>query len=146
MSIETRSLTLRVAEAKARDVGRGIARVDPQDLEKLDAQVGDIVRLEGKRKTVARIMPAYAEDRGKTLVQVDGILRGNAQVSLDDKVSLQKTNGSAAEKIVLSPLTLTRSIGREKDTRYIGSLLDGLAMILADTGFDGETFNVDACV
>ena len=24
--------------------------------------------------------------------------------------------------------------------------LDGLAMILVDTGYDGETFNVDACV
>jgi hypothetical protein len=30
------------------------------------------------------------------------------------------------------------------EERYEG--LDGLAMILVDTGYDGETFNVDACV
>jgi len=133
VSVDTRSLVLRVAEAKPRDVGRGIARVDPQDLEKLGTEVGEVIQIEGKRKTVAKVMPAYPEDRGKSLIQMDGLLRGNTQVSLDEKVKVQKTSCSPADKIILSPLTLTRPLSREKDARYIGTLLDGLPLVEGDT-------------
>jgi transitional endoplasmic reticulum ATPase len=130
---DAKSLTLRVAEAKPRDVGRGIARIDPGDLEKIGAEVGDIIQIEGKRKTVAKVMPTYSEDRGRSFIQIDGLLRGNAQVSLDEKVAVQKTSFLLADKVVLSPLTLVRSISRERDTRYIGTLLDGLAVVEGDT-------------
>ena len=76
MPVDTTVLTLRVAEAKPRDVGRGIARLDPQDLEKIGAEVGDIIQIEGKRKTAAKVMPAYPEDRGKSLIQMDGLSAG----------------------------------------------------------------------
>jgi transitional endoplasmic reticulum ATPase len=133
VSIDIAVLTLRVAEAKPRDVGRSIARLDPHDLEKIGAEVGDIIQVEGKRKTAAKVMPAYPEDRGKSLIQMDGLLRGNAQVSLDEKVTVQKTSFLPADKIVLNPLTLARSISRERDTRYIGTLLDGLPLVEGDT-------------
>ncbi|MGD1118308.1 MAG: CDC48 family AAA ATPase [Dehalococcoidales bacterium] len=133
MSVAIAVVTLRVAEAKPRDVGRGIARIDPRDLEKLGAEVGDIIQVEGKRKTAAKVMPAYAEDRGKSLIQIDGLLRGNAQVSLDEKVTVQKASFLPAEKIVLNPLTLVRSISQERDAKYIGTLLDGLPLVEGDT-------------
>jgi transitional endoplasmic reticulum ATPase len=133
VSVDAAVLVLRVAEAKPRDVGRGIARLDPHDLEKIGAEVGDIIQIEGKRKTVAKVMPAYPEDRGKSFIQMDGLLRGNAQVSLDEKVTAQKASFLPAEKIILSPLTLVRSISRERDTRYIGTLLDGLPLVEGDT-------------
>jgi len=133
VTVGTKSLNLRVAEAKPRDVGRGIARIDPEDLERIGAEVGDIIQIEGKRKTVAKVMPTYPEDRGRSLIQIDGLLRGNAQVSLDEKVAVQKTSFLPADKVVLSPLTLVRSISRERDTRYIGTLLDGLAVVEGDT-------------
>jgi len=132
VSVDTAVMTLRVAEAKPRDVGRGIARIDPQDLEKLGAEVGDIIQVEGKRKTAAKVMPAYPEDRGKSIIQMDGLLRGNAQVSLDEKVTVQKTSFLPADKILLNPLTLVRSISRDRDTRYIGTLLDGLPLVEGD--------------
>jgi len=96
-------IVLRVSEAKTRDVGRGIVRVDPQDLEKMEAEVGDIVEIEGKRKTVAKVMPAYPEDRGKALIQMDGLLRGNAQVSLDEKVNIRKTTCELGKNSLKSP-------------------------------------------
>lgn len=126
---EKKSLTLRVAEAKSRDVGRGIARIDPNDFEKIGLEVGDIVEIEGKRKAVAKVMPAYPEDRGKSLIQIDGILRNNAQVSLGEKVIVKKTGFSLADKITLSPLTLTRSINKEREDRYFSSILDGLPVM-----------------
>ena len=104
MSVEV-GLTLRVAEAKPRDVGRGIARIDPQDLEKIGAEVGDIIQVEGKRKTAAKVMPAYPEDREKSVIQMDGLLRGNAQVSLDEKVMVQKTSFLPARSLHLFRLS-----------------------------------------
>lgn len=125
-------LTLRVAEARPKDVGRGIARIDPEDLARLGAEVGDILQIEGKRKTVAKVMPAYIEDRGKSLVQIDGLLRENAQVSLDERVNVEKTGWSPAGRVVLAPVTPLRSVSRERDARYIGTLLDGLPLVEGD--------------
>ena len=129
---ENSTLTLRVSEAGSRDVGRGIARIDPEDVAKIDAEVGDIVQVEGKRKTVAKIMPAYMEDRGKGIIQMDGLIRENAQVGLDEKVSVQKTAHKQAGKITLAPLTLMRATHRDRDMRYIGTLLEGLPLMEGD--------------
>ena len=59
------TMALRVAEAHMKDVGRGIARMDPQDLEALGADIGDLVALTGKRQSVAKAMPAYLSERGR---------------------------------------------------------------------------------
>src|SRR3990172_735316 len=98
-------LTLKVAEAMNKDVGRGIARIDPADIESLDAEIGDVVEIVGKRRTVARLMPTFKEERGKSRIQIDGLIRGNAQVSLDEKVTLRKVPWQPAEKVLLSPFT-----------------------------------------
>ena len=126
-----KTLTLKVAEARPRDVGRGIARMDPENLEKLGCEVGDVVQIEGKRKTATKVMPAYMEDRGKGTVQIDGIIRENAQIGLDEKVTIEKVSYKAAERITLSPITIS-GLRSEKDTRYIGRLLEGLPLVVGD--------------
>ena len=79
MSIKTpKDFTLKVAEAFSKDVGRGLARIDPADMKLLDADVGDIIEVTGKRTTVAKLMPTFSGDRGKGIIQIDGIIRGNA--------------------------------------------------------------------
>ena len=42
-------------------MGRGIARIDPKDLEGMGAATGDIVQIVGKQRTVAKAMPAYMD-------------------------------------------------------------------------------------
>jgi len=128
----TQALTLRVSEALAKDVGRGIVRIDPKDIEKIDAQLGDIIEIEGKRKTVAKVMPTYADNRGKGIIQMDGLIRENAQIGLDEKVLVQKTFHQPAEKVVLSPMTLVRAMRGDRDIGYIGRLLEGLPLIEGD--------------
>lgn len=132
MSEDNSALTLRVAEAGSRDVGRAIARIDPKDMVKIGAEVGDIVKIKGKRVTVAKIMPTYMEDRGKRIIQMDGLIRENAQIGLDERISLQKSSHKPAERITLSPLTLMRGMHLERDRRYIGRLLEGLPLTEGD--------------
>ncbi len=123
-----KTMILKVGEATAKDVGRGIVRFDPGEFESLGVQVGDVVAVEGKRKTVAKVLPAYMEDRGQGLVRMDGITRENAQVGIDEKVKLAPCEFQAARKIVVAPLTAMRSY----DARYIGSLLEGLPLLEGD--------------
>lgn len=132
MKTSEETLTLQATEAQAKDVGRGIARIDPKDMAKLHLEVGDIVELEGKRKTVAKVMPSFPDDRGKRTIQIDGLVRENAKVGLGEKISLAKAASKPAERIVLSPLTLVRSLHYDRDQKYIGTLLDGLPMTAGD--------------
>ena len=129
---DNQTLILKVKEALPKDVGRAIARIDPEDLKVLGLEVGEIIELEGKRKTPAKVMPCYAQDRGKGIIQIDGILRENAQVGLDEKVKIHKSDYKPASKITLSPLTISSLLQRDKDTQYLGSLIAGLPVVAGD--------------
>ena len=98
-------ITLKVAEAVKKDVGRGLARIDPADIERLHATIGDIVEIVGKKRTVAKVMPAFKEDRGKGIIQIDGPTRGNAHIGLDEKVTIKKIAWNPADNVVLTPIT-----------------------------------------
>jgi transitional endoplasmic reticulum ATPase len=126
------TLTLKVQEALSKDVGRAIARIDPEDMKELGLTVGDIIEINGKRKTPAKIMPCYAEERGKKIIQIDGLLRENAQTGLDEKVRIHGIRSQPAGKITLSPLTMSGLLQKDSDTKYIGSLMEGLPVTSGD--------------
>ena len=82
-------LTLRVAKAMPKDAGRGMARLDPADMERLGAKVGDVVAIKGQQgSTALKIMPAQTAQRGKRQIQIDGIARENAGAGLDEHVAV----------------------------------------------------------
>ena len=107
---------LKVVEALSKDMGRAYARMDPEDMAKLGANVGDIVEIVGKRRTVCKAMPAYKDLRGQSRVQLDGISRQNARAGLDEAVSVSKVACKPADRVVLSPVNVKPS---EKDLDYI---------------------------
>jgi len=129
---EEASITLRVAEALPKDVGRGLVRLDPQTLDLLGVRIGDVVQITGKRATVARAMPTYTEQRGQGLIQVDGILRINAGASLDERISIQRVVAQPARSIVLSPGEGVKASQVTAQTRYLAKLLDGIPVVAGD--------------
>ncbi|MBN2208058.1 MAG: CDC48 family AAA ATPase [Candidatus Coatesbacteria bacterium] len=126
---ETKTLKLKVTEALSKDVGRCFARMGPEDMKRLDSAIGDIVEIEAKRKTVCKTMPAYKEFRGQSRVQLDGLTRENVGAGLDEYVHIKKTVCRPAERISLAPTSITPA---ERDLKYIGSLLDGLPVLVGD--------------
>ena len=126
---QTAPLKLKVTEAIGKDVGRALARIGPEDLERLQVAIGDTVEVAGKRATVCKVMPAYKDLRGQSRVQLDGLTRENAGAALDEFVQVRKTAVRPAQRIGLSPLTIAPD-GR--DLQYIGSLLDGLPVQAGD--------------
>ncbi|RJR36943.1 MAG: hypothetical protein C4567_13210 [Deltaproteobacteria bacterium] len=123
------TVKLKVTEALSKDVGRAYARMGPEDLEKLQVTIGDLLEVAGKRKTVCKAMPAYKELRGRSRVQLDGISRENAGAGIDDCVQVRKITCRGAERVVLTPVNITPS---DRDLQYIGSLLDGLPVLEGD--------------
>ncbi|MEM0203598.1 MAG: CDC48 family AAA ATPase [Archaeoglobaceae archaeon] len=119
-------VTLKVAEAFYRDVGRGIARIDPEVMERLGIQSGDIIEIIGKETVPAIVWPSYPEDRGKGLIRIDGSLRSNAGVGIDDKVRIKKVEAKPAERITLAPTEPVRLMGGEN---YLLRLLEGRPVI-----------------
>ena len=123
------TLRLKVTEGLGKDVGRALARMDPADINALGVEIGDIVEIAGKRRTICKVMPAYKDDRGGARVQVDGISRANAEVALDDMVVVRKVLAQPAQRIVLSATTAGFS---DRDLQYIGTRLDGLPVLEGD--------------
>ncbi|MEM3095615.1 MAG: CDC48 family AAA ATPase [Nitrososphaerota archaeon] len=101
--VKRRELSLRVAEARQRDIGRKIARVDSQGMRELDLSPGDLIEITGKRTTVAIVWPPYKEDDGQGIVRIDGEIRRNAGTSVGEYVRVYKTSAKPATKIVLAP-------------------------------------------
>ncbi len=119
-------IQLRVAEAYHRDAGRGIARVDPEIMEKSGLSSGDIIEITGKNTVPAIVWPAYPEDRGKGIIRIDGNIRNNAGVSIDDRVTIKKVDARSAEKVVIAPTEPVRLMGGEA---YLQRLLEGRPVI-----------------
>lgn len=122
----------RVAEALPKDVGRGLARLDPKDMADLGVQIGDVIEVSAKQKTVVRVMPAHPELRGKHAIHIDGIARANAGAGLGEQVSIRPAGAKKATTIVLAPTDAATQATRGLEGRYLTRLLDGMPMLVGD--------------
>ena len=129
MTSLVKEITLRVSESTGKDVGRGIARIDPADMQRLGVDVGDLLEVEGKRRTVCRVLPTFKEHRGKEHLQIDGVVRENARVGLGEPAVVRRASVKPAEELTLVPQGGTPS---SRDLKYIGGLLDGLPVTGGD--------------
>ncbi|MBS7642177.1 CDC48 family AAA ATPase [Candidatus Bathyarchaeota archaeon] len=127
---KSRELQLRVAEAYARDVGRGIVRIDPKAMEEIGLSTGDAVEIIGKKRTAAICWPTHPEDYGKGIIRMDGYTRANADVSIDDKVRVRKVEPRRLSKVVLAPTEPLRIMGGEV---YLSRVLEGRVLAKNDT-------------
>lgn len=120
---------LKTSEVHVKDAGRALARIDPADIKSLGAEIGDIVEITGKRKTVCKIMPAYKEERAGSRIQIDSLSRGNAGVARDEMVTVRKVTAQPAQRIDLLPIS---AVPTESDLRYVESLVDGIPVLAGD--------------
>ena len=124
-------VSLRVAEAEQSDVGRKIARIDPDVAQQLAISAGDALELSsvGKKTTVLH-WPARERDRGKGLVRIDGNLRNRLDVGINDSVEIKKVQAKNAQTVTLAPTEPLRIVGAEG---YLGEYLLGSLLSTGDT-------------
>ena len=121
-------LTLKVLEAYTRDVGRGVARIDYDSMDTLNASTGDVIELKGKRRTVAKCLPLYPSDEGKGIIRIDGLGRNNSGIAIGDAINVKKIKAVPAEKVIVAPLEAIPPI----DERYLADALESVPLIKGD--------------
>ena len=127
-SLSQQGVTLKVLEAYTRDVGRGVARIDYDAMDALDASTGDIIEIKGKRRTVAKCLPLYPSDEGRGVIRIDGLIRNNSGVAIGDTVTIKKIKAPPAEKVVVAPLEAIPPI----DERYLADALESVPVTKGD--------------
>ena len=120
-----------VKEARPGDALKGIARMNPADMDVLGLSEGQIIEIVGKKVTAARVR-ACEEDCAEHVLQIDGLTRENALVSLEDTVNLRPATHHFAGSITLQPLSARALTDKEGDSSYILSLLEGQPLTAGD--------------
>ncbi|GCF12320.1 ATPase AAA [Haloarcula mannanilytica] len=97
-------MKLTVKPLKQKDAGRGLAAIDRAAMDELELENGDYIVLEGKQdsRAVARVWPGYPEDEGKGIVRIDGQLRQEANVGIDDHVNIEKADVNPATSVTVA--------------------------------------------
>ena len=119
-----KELELRVAEVRHNEAGRGRVRIDEIAMRRLGITPGDVVEIEGRKKTVAIAWPGYADDKGEGIIRMDGWTRKNAGVSLGDKVKVRKAKVKSATSVRLAPTSLTLTVDENFSAYVKKRLLD----------------------
>ena len=104
---------LKVADARQRDVGRGIARIDQKTMQKLGITAGDVIEIIGKRKTSAIAWPAYSEDQGREIIRMDGFTRKNAGVAINEYVIVRPARVRDAISVTLAPVDMRLNVDED---------------------------------
>ncbi len=105
MSIK-KEIQLKVGEIPSNaqsDIGTGIVRFDTRLMSELNIHEGDIVEVEGKRKTGAMAVRPYPADVALNIVRMDGLMRKNADTSIGEKVTIKPVQIMEAKKITFAP-------------------------------------------
>lgn len=114
-------IVLRVAEAYHRDAGKSIARISLDVINKLGLKNGDVVEIQGRNKVCALAWPGNPGD-APDIIRIDGNLRSNLGVGIDDRVFVRRTEVKPARRVLLAPTRSVRLIG---GPQYLLRILEG---------------------
>ncbi len=112
---EKPSVSLKVQDPDPTHVGRNIVTLDKKTKETLGITSGDLVEIQGTKKTAAVVWPARADDEGKEVIRMDNLIRHNSGVGLGEKVIVKKAEHKEAKKVVLAPTQEVRIIASGYD-------------------------------
>ncbi len=100
---ETPGLHLMVRESDKQFTGRSVCQLPYELVKELGISNGDLVELEGRRKTGAIVWPSV-RDKGHRIVRLDGLLRTNTGTSVGEEVTVRPLRPVPAKKIELAPM------------------------------------------
>ena len=116
--VKKEELKLTVSEAgRQEDVGRGLARLPEQIMEKLNVKQGDVIEITGSKSTGAVVMNGFQDDYGLDVIRIDGLIRQNADASIGEKVTVRRAEVKKAKSITIAPVEPTEIKFTGEDVR-----------------------------
>ncbi|HEY4699059.1 MAG TPA: AAA family ATPase, partial [Nitrososphaerales archaeon] len=101
---QPKSVQLKVAESKQRDVGKGRARLDIDIMDTIRVAAGDIIELIGKQSTAVTAWPADPDDQWLGMLRIDGQIRKNVGIRINEYVTIRKAVAKTARSVTLVPV------------------------------------------
>src|SRR5579863_8152375 len=134
-------ITLRIAEASQRHVGKGIAVFDPKIFEDNTWETGNILELVGNRKSHTKLWPGSAEQYGTGIIKIDGTTRQNIGSGIGEKISVKKVDAQQAKQVTVSPIEKLSAEGLQEymQANYIGHVLTIGDTLIVTTQLGGKT-------
>lgn len=129
---EVNEVQLRAGDARQRDVGRGIARIDQRTMQKLGISAGDVIEIAAKRTTSAIAWPAYSEDQNRDIIRIDGFTRKNAGVAINEYVVVRPAKVKTALSITLAPVDMRLNVD-DDFTNFVKNRLMERTLVEGDT-------------
>ena len=83
-------LHLQVAESKQRDIGKKRARISPDAMDYLHVAPGDVIEIIGRKTSSAIVWPVDEDEKNPDIINIDGQMRKNVEVSLNDAIQVKK--------------------------------------------------------
>ena len=115
--------TLKVAEALSqREIGQGIARVDPNVMGELGLNERDIIEINGSKKTAAIVLPSQT-DIGLGVIRIDGLVRKNSGATIGGEVTIKKAKAVEAKKVVLAPTEDNIRVQGDVRSLFLGKVM-----------------------
>ncbi|WP_101477811.1 CDC48 family AAA ATPase [Candidatus Nitrosotalea bavarica] len=134
-------ITLKIAEAAQRHVGKGIAVVDPKIVENNGWETGQILELVGNRKSHVKLWSGSTPDYDTGIIKIDGITRHNIGAGIGEKITVKSVDAEEAEQITLSPIEKLGEEGLQEymQTYYMGHVLTSGDTLIVTTQLGGKT-------
>ncbi|WP_435193886.1 CDC48 family AAA ATPase [Natronomonas sp. EA1] len=97
-------MKLTVKPLKQKDAGRGLAAIDRRAMAEMELENGDYILIKGTDggRAVARVWPGYPEDEGRGVIRIDGRLRQEADVGIDDNIDVEPADVKPAKSITVA--------------------------------------------
>ncbi|MFQ6025697.1 MAG: AAA family ATPase, partial [Nitrosopumilaceae archaeon] len=124
-------LQMRIGESKQRDVGKKRARIGPDAMDFLKVAPGDMIEIVGKNSSCAIVWPTDEDEKHPDVIRVDGQIRKNVGVGLNDLVHVKKVVAKPGKTVVLMPLSDNVTVDKEF-TDFVKNRLKGLPLSHGD--------------
>ena len=92
----------RVKDGFKVDIGKCIARIDPEIFSEVNLNTGDIIyitNVTSKKSTGTFIFPGDLRDKGTRIIRIDANIRRNLGISINDVVKIKKTKIKLAQQV-----------------------------------------------
>ena len=111
---DVKEIKVRIEELEKSRSGRSLCYVDPEVLEKLDLTTGNIIEIQGKKKTTGIVVSSMV-DNGNGIIRLDGLQRLNAGATIGEMVSIKLATVYNAEEISLTPTKSNIDLKKQAD-------------------------------
>lgn len=98
-------MKLIVKPLRQKHAARSMAAIDEEVMDELGIRNGNYVYVRNpntEEEAVARAWPGYDEDKGDGVVRIDGQIRHEVDVGIDDRVELEKADIEGAESVTVA--------------------------------------------